>query len=152
MIQGCEILLKLFNNIINFPDDEKFRVINQQNQHLKTKLFNLKGINEYLFDIGFSQIEENSLAFDSSPLILKRAILYLTKYNNEHGIKSKVVIQHVVETAQNSKETKLEKEKLLKMFQEDRQEKKLEMERTEQINASKKEIKKQSIQPKKKVS
>lgn len=48
------LLVKLFNNIIEKPKEEKFRTFNKNNEHLKAKVLNIKQVEKLLEVIGYN--------------------------------------------------------------------------------------------------
>lgn len=67
-VKDCFTLLnKLFNNIIANPNESKFRQFNKNNEHLKTKVLNLKGTIDLLLSVGYTEsIETTDLYIYSS--------------------------------------------------------------------------------------
>lgn len=64
--QAVELIRKIIHNIINNPKEEKYRKINSN-----SKLFeNNKICLQYLFDIGFSYVDDNNLYFKNDLNIL----------------------------------------------------------------------------------
>ena len=55
-VEGISILLKLIDNIINEPQNTKYRTIKLENKTIKTKLLSLKGILPVMQDIGFVEV------------------------------------------------------------------------------------------------
>lgn len=55
-INGVTILLKLLENLINFPTDEKYRKIKKSNVRIKTELLIVDGMIEFLLDVGFKAV------------------------------------------------------------------------------------------------
>jgi len=51
---AIELLLKLFQNIQNHPAEAKFRKIKTTNATLKSKLFALQGMEDFLGNLGFA--------------------------------------------------------------------------------------------------
>ena len=61
-----EILLKFANNILNNPDNEKYRRIRVGNAIVSTRLLPVSGAMECLFDMGFVEV----CAVDHAPLLV----------------------------------------------------------------------------------
>lgn len=55
-IHGIEILLKLLDNILNFPENEKYRRIRLDNKIIKDKLLKIRGMMFVLKSIGFCEV------------------------------------------------------------------------------------------------
>lgn len=60
-INGVTILLKLMENLINFPSEEKYRKIKKSNVRIKTELLIVDGMIEFLLDVGFKAVSIGSL-------------------------------------------------------------------------------------------
>lgn len=55
-INGIEILLKLLDNILNFPENEKYRKIRLDNKIIREKLLAIRGMIFVLKSIGFCEV------------------------------------------------------------------------------------------------
>lgn len=55
-IESVTILLKLLDNVIREPQNEKYRMIRLENKTIKEKLLSLKGVRELLEKIGFYEV------------------------------------------------------------------------------------------------
>lgn len=55
-IDGIEILLKLLDNILNFPENEKYRKIRLDNKTIREKLLRVRGMIFVLKSIGFCEV------------------------------------------------------------------------------------------------
>lgn len=53
---GVVILLKLLENVIREPQNNKYRCIRLENKIIKEKLLSLNGIRELLSSIGFEEV------------------------------------------------------------------------------------------------
>lgn len=59
-INGVTILLKLMENLINFPTEEKYRKIKKSNVRIKNELLIVDGMIEFLLDVGFKTVSIES--------------------------------------------------------------------------------------------
>lgn len=78
---GIEILLKLLNNVIQQPQNNKYRTIRLENKIIKAKLLTLTGIRPCLEHIGFEEFSDSGeLRLPSNILIaqLKKYCDYLS--------------------------------------------------------------------------
>lgn len=55
-IESVTILLKLLDNVIREPYNDKFRTIRLENKTIKEKLLPLNGVREFLLQIGFTEV------------------------------------------------------------------------------------------------
>lgn len=55
-IESVTILLRILNNIIFDPQNDKYRTIRLENQIIKEKLLSLNGVRELLEKIGFVEV------------------------------------------------------------------------------------------------
>lgn len=55
-IESVTILLKLLDNVIREPQNEKYRTIRLENKAIKEKLLCLNGVRELLVKIGFYEV------------------------------------------------------------------------------------------------
>lgn len=53
---GVQLLLKLLTNVINEPENQKFRTIRLENKTVKERLLNLTGMKDLLVEIGFEEV------------------------------------------------------------------------------------------------
>lgn len=55
-IEAVTILLKLLDNVIREPYNDKYRTIRLENKTIKEKLLSLNGVREFLMKIGFVEV------------------------------------------------------------------------------------------------
>lgn len=55
-IESVTILLRILNNIIRDPQNDKYRTIRLENQIINEKLLSLNGVRELLEKIGFVEV------------------------------------------------------------------------------------------------
>lgn len=55
-IEGVTILLKLLDNVIREPHNDKYRTIRLENKTIKEKVLSLNGVREFLMKIGFIEV------------------------------------------------------------------------------------------------
>ena len=64
-----EILLKFANNILNNPNDKKYRRIRVGNKIISNRLLPVSGAVEFLFDMGFEEV--------NSPIMTENILVYV---------------------------------------------------------------------------
>ena len=73
IIDGLELLLKLIWNIVNQPNEPKFRTINSSKQKIQTTIFCLKGgIENLLLTLRFTKTDEVKYQFEKEEVNLLR--------------------------------------------------------------------------------
>ncbi len=55
-LETADVLLKLANNVLNHPDNPKYRKIKVGNAIVSTKLLPVSGAMECLFEMGFEEV------------------------------------------------------------------------------------------------
>lgn len=55
-IESVTILLKLLDNVIREPQNDKYRTIRLENKTIKEKVLTLNGVQEFLMKIGFIEV------------------------------------------------------------------------------------------------
>lgn len=55
-IESVTILLKILDNVIREPQNEKYRTIRLENKIIKEKLLGLNGVRQFLEKIGFVEV------------------------------------------------------------------------------------------------
>lgn len=65
LVEGLNILTKLFNNIKTNPSEQKFRNFKVTNETLKTKVLSINGSLNLLESIGYKKKDEEFFIFDS---------------------------------------------------------------------------------------
>ena len=61
--EAYKILNKLFNNIINNPDEEKYKIFNKGNINLKIKVLLIKECQDILNSLGYVELDNERLIF-----------------------------------------------------------------------------------------
>ena len=124
LLPACEILERLFNNILADPLNSNKKIFNMENKVISSKVMNIKGIQEFLKIIGYIPYQNNTLIYDGNSLNpIKEAREITHRYCNEHFLKDPAIIEN--ENAINSKMMleKQEKEKILRKMEFERKEK-----------------------------
>ena len=129
-----KILLKLFNNIINNPDEAKFKIFKKTNINLRTKVLLIKENLELLKELGYKDKDEECLQFSGDIRNLKYATYVLTEYsrkiekkieeekNSEERKRQEEMQKQIEEINRQYKEKKLEQEKIRQQILNDRKE------------------------------
>lgn len=55
-IDSVQILLRILDNVIREPQNDKYRTIRLENKIIKEKLLNLNGVRELLQKMGFIEV------------------------------------------------------------------------------------------------
>jgi len=124
--EAYKILNKLFNNIINNPDEEKYKIFNKGNINLKIKVLLIKECQDILNSLGYVELDNERLIFKGDIKRLKYATYILNKIIFE--------IDEILEKQQKEEEEKRQEE-IRKQFEETNRafmEQKMERERLRQ--------------------
>ena len=118
VMEAFKILNKLFSNIINNPDEEKFKVFKKSNINLQLKVLIIKETLDILKSLGYQEADEERLIFKGDVKRLKYATYSMTN-------KIKKIEEIRKEFEERSKilmEQKLERERLRQQCLNDRRE------------------------------
>jgi hypothetical protein len=63
VLDGLNILVKLANNVLNNPKEEKFRTIKKSNKAIQAKLLSIKDVDEVIKAMGFTDVDEEHFVF-----------------------------------------------------------------------------------------
>jgi len=85
LITAFELLVKLFQNIINNPNEDKFKNFKLTNEAIKTKILFITEITDLLKAIGYEKVNEESLTYKNTTVnsleitvgILNKKLTYL---------------------------------------------------------------------------
>ena len=78
------LLLKLLNNIVNNPNEAKFRIFKKTNEAIKTKILVIKEIHEMLISMGYTDTDADNMTYkDPKVDKLKKAIDIISIYTKE---------------------------------------------------------------------
>jgi hypothetical protein len=129
------LILKLLNNILSKPGEDKFRIFKKSNEAIKSKILLLKETLDLMKAIGYVDLDEEILAFQGEDLShVKSAVAILTEYNE--------IIDKQLQEKQYQQQKKKEEDQI--QFQKEidekyRQEKLRQHKIKEQLEADKKE-------------
>ena len=141
VMEAFKILNKLFSNIINNPDEEKFKVFKKSNINIQLKVLIIKETLDILKSLGYQEADEERLIFKGDVKRLKYAT-----YSMTNKIKK---IEEIMEKQKEEEEEK-KQEEIRKEFEERSKilmEQKLERERLkEQCMNDRKEVAQKKIQ------
>ena len=79
VLEAFKILNKLFNNIINDPEEEKFKIFKKSNINLQLKVLIIKECLDLLKALGYTELDEERLIFKGNTKRLKYATYSMTK-------------------------------------------------------------------------
>jgi hypothetical protein len=79
--EAFSLILKLLNNILSKPGEDKFRIFKKSNEAIKSKILLLKENLDLIKAIGYVDLDEEMLAFQGEDLgNVKEAVGVLTEY------------------------------------------------------------------------
>ena len=58
-LSTAEVLLKIANNILNDPENLKYRTLKVENAIVSSKLLPVSGVMECLFEMGFEEVNKS---------------------------------------------------------------------------------------------
>ena len=128
------ILRKLFNNIINNPDEEKFKIFKKTNINIRMKVLFIKECKDLIDLLGYVVKDEECLIFKGDISRLKYASYVLTIYiqkieenlekkeKEEEEKRQEEIRRQIDETNKLYLEQKLEQERLREQCLNDRKE------------------------------
>ena len=70
--------MKLANNILNNPKEEKFRKIKKSNKAIKAKLLSIKQVEEVIVGMGFTNVDEEHFVYIGDVFYTLKAGVKLT--------------------------------------------------------------------------
>ena len=78
--EAFEIMLKLWNNIIKNPTEEKFRIFKKTNEVIKTKVLVMKEFTKLMIAVGYSDLDKDAMMFlEEDHVKLKKGIEAINK-------------------------------------------------------------------------
>ena len=60
-LSAADVLLKIANNILNNPDNQKYRTLKVANTIVSSKLLPVSGAMECLFEMGFEEVNKKDI-------------------------------------------------------------------------------------------
>lgn len=132
--EAFKILNILFNNIINNPDDDKYKLFKKSNVNIKLKVLIIKECQNLIDILGYQPKDEELLFFKGDIKRLKYATYVLTKYilkideklEEEKRMEEEKHQEEIRKQIEESKrifmQQKLEKERLVQQCLNDRKE------------------------------
>ena len=134
VLEAFKILNKLFNNIINDPEEEKFKIFKKSNINLQLKVLIIKECLDMLKALGYTELDEERLIFKGSIKRLKYATYSMTKIifkieealekqqKEEEEKKQEEIRKEFEEKSKKLMEEKMERERLRQQCLNDRKE------------------------------
>ena len=132
--EAFKILNKLFNNIINNPDEEKYKIFKKSNINLQLKVLIIKECQDILKSLGYTELDEDRLIFKGNINRLKYATYVMTKKifkieeilekqrKEEEEEKQEKIRKEFEEKSKKLMEEKMERERLKQQCLNDRKE------------------------------
>lgn len=100
--EAFKILNKLFNNIINNPDEDKYKIFKKTNGNIQLKVLIIKECKDLIDSLGYIEKDEERLIFKGDIKRLKYATYVLTEYIRK--------IDEIIEEKQREEEEKRQEE------------------------------------------
>lgn len=135
ILEAFNILLKLFNNIINYPRDSKFKNFKKSNLIIRNKILIIDEALSLIYVLGYTKTDDDEiLSFNGDYNNLLECVKYLNKKVKELEYEIKIKensekkqeekkIKSTFEEAQiQSKKILSEKEKILQQIENDKKE------------------------------
>lgn len=126
------LLIKLFNNIINNPNEPKFRQFKVTNEAIKSKILSIKGTDCIVKEVGYEQLDPEFLVYKNPKIdLLQKAVKVLDKYlievnekisKNNHLKKNSNINKLNEEIKARQMEELKKKQEILKQIELDKQE------------------------------
>ena len=128
------IVKKLFNNIINNPDETKYKIFKKTNINIQMKVLFIKEFLDLIKLLGYEDKDEECLIFKGDVKRLKYATYVLTNYigkieehkakqeKEEEEKRQEEIRKQIEETNRYFKQQKLEQERLRQQCLNDRKE------------------------------
>ena len=132
--EAFKILNMLFNNIINNPDEDKFKIFKKTNGNIQLKVLIIKECRNLIDILGYEELDEERLVFKGDIKRLKYATYVLKKHmlkideileeekRKEEEKRQEEIKKQIDEANKLYLQQKLEKEKLLEQCKNDRKE------------------------------
>ena len=132
--EAFKILNKLFFNIINNPDEDKFKIFKKSNINLQLKVLIIKECQDILKSLGYTELDEERLIFKGKIDRLKYATYVMTKkiykieeilekqQKEEEELKQEKIRKEFEEKSKKLMEEKMERERLKQQCMNDRKE------------------------------
>lgn len=126
------LLLKMLNNIITNPNEQKFRLFKLTNDSIKAKILCIHEIMELLYTIGYTDLDKENLVFKNIKTdSVKKAIEVIGIFNKEleerlknkqSNEKNEEIQKKKDEINKMMKEEHRKKEEIMKQIEYDKQE------------------------------
>ena len=132
--EAYRILNKLFDNIINNPDEEKFKIFNKGNINLRLKVLLIKECQDILNSLGYVELDSERLIFKGdikrlkyTTYVLKKIIIEIDeilekKEKEEEEKRQEEIRKQFEETNKILMQQKMERERLKQQCLNDRRE------------------------------
>lgn len=133
--EAFEILIKLFNNIITKPKEEKFRTFKKSNETLKKKVLLISEIHTLLKLIGYVELDSEILAYQgdnieslmSTVQVLNDYINVINSVQQEKAVQAELKKQEDIkrsndEIARKYREEKEKQQKIKEQLENDKKE------------------------------
>ena len=135
ILEAFNILLKLFNNIINYPRDSKFKNFKKSNSIIRNKILIIDEALSLIYVLGYTKTDDDEiLSFNGDYNNLLECVEYLNntvkeleyeikiKENSEKKQEEKKIKSTFEEAQIQSKKILSEKEKILQQIENDKKE------------------------------
>ena len=139
ILEAFSILLKLFNNIINYPREAKFKNFKKSNTTIRNKILIIDESLKLINVLGYKKTDDDEiLSFEGDYNNLMNCVNYLTKKTKELDLEiknkeikeqqkekekeNKIKYSNYIESQNQSKKILSEKEKILQQIENDKKE------------------------------
>ena len=132
--EAFKILNMLFNNIINNPDEDKYKIFKKTNGNIQLKVLIIKECKDLIDALGYEEKDEERLVFKGDVKRLKYATYVITEHIRkidkmieeqekiEEEKRQEAIKQQIEEANRQFMEAKLERERLNQQCLNDRKE------------------------------
>lgn len=135
---ALEIILKLLNNILKNPNEQKIRMFKKTNEIIKSRVLVMKEFLTLMLNIGYTDMDSDSMIFlDDDFSKIKKAIEIINNYLSK--VSTKVKEKDLLDVIKHNEEVKKYNDEINKKFREEKENQKKIL---EQIQHDKEERKK----------
>lgn len=122
--EAFDIILKLLNNILKNPTDQKFRIFKKTNEVIKAKVLAMKEFLKLMTTLGYTDMDSDCMIFldESDFSKIKKGIEVINKYQKVLAEKEKELKQ--LEEIKRQEDIKKNNEAIMRKFQEEKEKQK----------------------------
>lgn len=127
LVEAVRLVIKLFENIVNNPTEEKYRSVKKSNVTLQSKVFCFSGIERIFTELGFTQDGEFYRIGNQSIMPIRDAVIILRAQEvslQTRRVENEAANKRIAELQAERNHQEEHKKKLLEQMKQDRAEKK----------------------------